>query len=149
MDAERVEPAGSWKPFDARMHRLHLSQVVGEEGRDDQLEEHTAAGMDQPQEAGDGNAAPRPWRRRLAKRLLSGRRSGHGAARAIDHNGAVARPSPVVQGGLLHRAAEARQEEVKKASRESGAGLTGGRRTEPSARQMGEMAAGRMAMQHL
>jgi hypothetical protein len=30
----------------ARMHRLHVSQVVGEERRDDQLEEHTAAGME-------------------------------------------------------------------------------------------------------
>ena len=44
----------------ARMHRLHLSQVVGEERRDDQFEEHPAAGMEQPQEAGDGNAAPGP-----------------------------------------------------------------------------------------
>jgi len=34
-------------PFvSARMHRLHLSQVVGEERRDHQLEEHPAAGME-------------------------------------------------------------------------------------------------------
>lgn len=115
----------------ARMHCLHLSKVVGEERRDDQLEEHTAAGMEQPQEPGDGKAAPRPLLRWLAKRLLSGRRIGHGASRAIDQQGAVAMPSPFAQGGSLHRAAEALQEEGKKAQRESGAGLTVGRRTEP------------------
>ena len=60
----------------------------------------------------------------------------------------MARPLPFVQGGALHRAAEALQEEVKEASRESGTGLTGGRRAAPSARQMGEMTAGGMAMQH-
>jgi hypothetical protein len=54
----------------ARMHRLPWSPGVGEERRDHQLEEHPAAGMAEPQEPGDGNAAPRPLRRRLAKRLL-------------------------------------------------------------------------------
>jgi hypothetical protein len=103
-------------PFwSARMHRRHLRQVVGEERRDHQLEEHPAAGMEEPQEPGDGNAAPRPLRRRLAKRLLSGGRSGHGASRAIDSAGAVAMPLPFVQGGALHRAAEALPEEVKEA----------------------------------
>src|SRR6266511_4359646 len=34
------------------MHRLYLSKVVGEERRDHQLEEHPAAGMEQPQETG-------------------------------------------------------------------------------------------------
>jgi hypothetical protein len=91
----------------ARMHRLYLSQVVGEERRDYQLEEHIAAGMEQPQEPGDRKAAPRPLLRRLAKRLLSGRSIGHGASRAIDQTGAMAMPSPFVQGGSLHRTAEA------------------------------------------
>jgi len=54
----------------ARRPRLHWSQVVGEERRDHQLEEPPAAGMEEPQEPGDGNAAPRPLLRRLAKRLL-------------------------------------------------------------------------------
>jgi hypothetical protein len=54
----------------ARRDRLHVSQVVGEERRDDQLEKHPAAGMEQPQEPGDGKATPRPWLRRLAKRRL-------------------------------------------------------------------------------
>ena len=40
----------------------------------------------------------------------------------------MAMPPPVVQGGSLHGAAEALQEEVKEAQRESGAGLTVGRR---------------------
>ena len=37
-------------PFlQARMDRLHPGQIVGEEGRDDQLQEHTRARMEQPQ----------------------------------------------------------------------------------------------------
>ena len=131
------------------MHRLHLGEIVGEEGRDDQLQEHPGARMEQPQEVRHGKAAPRPLLRRLAERLLQGRGIGHGAARAIDEKGAMAMPPPFVQGGALHRAAEALQEEVKEAQREFGAGLTVGRRTEPQARQMGQMAAGGVAMQNL
>jgi hypothetical protein len=58
-------------------------------------------------------------------------------------------PAPVVQGGVLHRAAEALQEEVKDAQRESGTGLTVCRGREPSAREMGEMAAGCVPMENL
>jgi hypothetical protein len=58
-------------------------------------------------------------------------------------------PPPIVQGRALHGAAEARQEEGKEAQWESGPSLTGGRRRDPSARQMGEMTAGGVAMQHL
>ena len=32
----------------ARMHHLHVSQVVGEEGRHHELQEHPGAGMNQP-----------------------------------------------------------------------------------------------------
>ena len=56
--------------LEGRMHRLHLSQVVGQEGRDHQLQEHTGARMAQPQEPGDGNAAPRPLLCWLAERVL-------------------------------------------------------------------------------
>jgi hypothetical protein len=116
------------------MDRPHPGQIVGQEGRDDQLQEHTGARMEQPQEPGDGKAAPRSLLRRLPERLLQGRSVRHRAPRAIDQKGAMAMPPPFVQGGSLHRAAEALQEEVKKAQRESGAGLTVGRRTEPQAR---------------
>ena len=54
----------------ARMDRLYLSQVVGEERRDDQLQEHTSAGMEQPQQSRHGKAAPRPLLRWLAERFL-------------------------------------------------------------------------------
>ena len=58
-------------PFlQARMDRLHPGQIVGQEGRDHQLQEHTGARMEQPQEPGDGKAAPRPLLRRLAERVL-------------------------------------------------------------------------------
>ena len=131
------------------MDRLHPGQIVGEEGRDDQLQEHTGARMEQPQESRHGKAAPRPLLRRLAEGRLQGRGIGHGASRAIDEKRAMAMPPPFVQGGSLHRAAEALEEEVKEAQRESGARLTVGRRTEPQARQMGQMAAGGVAMQNL
>ena len=134
-------------PFlSARMHGLHRGQIVGEEGRDDQRQEQTSAGMEQPQEPSDGEAAPRSLLRRLPERLLHGWSVRPRAPRALDQPGAMARPPPFVQGGSLHRAAEARQAAVNKAPRASGAGLTVGRRPAPQARQMGPMAAGGVAM---
>ena len=115
------------------MDRLHPGQIVGEKGRDDQLQEHTRAGMEQPQQARHGKAAPRPLLRRLAEGGLQGRGIGHGTSRAIDQKRAMALPPPFVQGGALHRAAEALEQEVKEAQRESGTSLTVGRRTEPQA----------------
>ena len=61
----------------------------------------------------------------------------------------MAMPSPVVQGGSLHRSAEALEEESEEAQREFGTGLTVGCRAEPQARQMGELATGGVAMQNL
>ena len=49
------------------MHRLHLGEIVGEEGRDDPLQEHPGAGMEEPQEVGHGKATPRPLLGRLAE----------------------------------------------------------------------------------
>jgi hypothetical protein len=108
-----------------RVDRLHPGEVVGEEGRDHPRQEHTGACMKQPQEPSDGNAAPGPLLRRLAERVLEGRRIGHGAARAIDEEGVMSMPPPVIHGGSLHGTAAALQEEGTKASRESGPGLTG------------------------
>ena len=100
-----------------RVHLLHLGEIMGEEGCDDQLQEHTGARMEEPQEVCHGNAAPRPLLRRLAERVLKGRRIGHRAPRAINEKGTMALPPPVVQGGSLHGAAEALQEQGKKAQR--------------------------------
>jgi hypothetical protein len=61
----------------------------------------------------------------------------------------MALPPPFVQSGSLHGAAEALEQKVKDAQRESGMRLTGGRRTAPQARQMGQMTAGRVTVQHL
>jgi hypothetical protein len=55
---------------EARVDRLHVGEIVGEEGRDHQLEEHTGAGMEQPQQPGDRKATPRPLLRRLATCFL-------------------------------------------------------------------------------
>jgi hypothetical protein len=114
-----------------------------------QLQEHTGARMEEPQEVRHGNATPRPLLCRLAERVLEGGSIGHRASGAIDEQGAMTMPPPFVQGGALHGAAEALSEEVKEAYRESGAGLTVGRRREPSARQMGQMAASGVTMQNL
>jgi hypothetical protein len=78
----------------ARMDRLPPGEIVGEEGRDHQLQEHTGARMEQPQEPGDRKAAPRPLLCWLAERVLSGRGSGHGTSRAIDEKRAMALPPP-------------------------------------------------------
>jgi len=99
-------------PFlQARMDRLHPGQIVGEEGRDHQLEAHTGARMEQPQQPRPGEAAPRPLLRWLAERVLEGRGIGHGAARAIDEKRAMTMPPPFVQGGSLYGAAEALEAE--------------------------------------
>jgi hypothetical protein len=58
-------------------------------------------------------------------------------------------PLPFVHGRPLHGTAEALQEEIKEAPWESGPGLTVGGRREAQARQMGQMAAGGVAMQDL
>jgi hypothetical protein len=42
------------------VYLLHLGEIVGEEGRDHQLQERTGAGMEQPEEMCHGKAAPRP-----------------------------------------------------------------------------------------
>jgi hypothetical protein len=54
----------------ARMDRLSPGQVMGEEGRDDELQEHPGARLEQPQEPGHGEAAPGPLPYRRAERLL-------------------------------------------------------------------------------
>ena len=52
------------------MDRLHVSEIVGEEGCDHQPQEHTGARMEQPQQPGHGEAAPWPLLRRLAEGVL-------------------------------------------------------------------------------
>jgi hypothetical protein len=54
----------------AWMHRLHVGQVMGEQGRNDQLQEDPGARMAQPQKMRHGKAAPRALLRRLAERSL-------------------------------------------------------------------------------
>jgi hypothetical protein len=61
----------------------------------------------------------------------------------------VAVPPAFARETGLHRTAEALQEEVKAAPRESGMGLTVGLCSEPQARQMGQMTAGGVAVQDL
>jgi hypothetical protein len=62
--------------------------------------------MEQAQEPGHREAAPRPLHCRLAEGRLQGRGIGHGAARAIDKKGAMPMPPLFVQGGVLHGVAE-------------------------------------------
>ena len=131
----------------ARMDRLHLSQVMREEGRDDQLQEHPRARMEEPQQPGDGNAAPGALHCRLAERVLSRRGIRHRAARPIDQTGAIAGPLPFIKGE--HRGAEACQQESKEVEGKFRASLTVGRRAEPYARQMRQMAARGVAVQNL
>jgi hypothetical protein len=52
-----------------RVDRRHLSEIVGEQGRD-HAEEPPGAGMEEPQQSRDGNAAPRPLHVRLAEGIL-------------------------------------------------------------------------------
>jgi hypothetical protein len=74
--------------------RVPLGQIVGQEGCDHPLQEQARAGVKPPQERCHGNAAPRPWRRRRTEGRLEGRGIGQGAARALDHTGAMPGPPP-------------------------------------------------------
>ena len=105
--------------------------------------------MEEPQQVRHGKAAPRPLLRRLTERGLEGRRIRHRACRAIDEEGAMPMPPPVVRGGSLHSGSEALEEVVKEAQREFGPCLTVGGRRESQSRQMGQMAAGGVPMQNL
>ena len=61
----------------------------------------------------------------------------------------MALPPPFVQGGSLHGATEALEEDGEEVEREFGTRVTVCRRTAPQARQMGQMTAGGVAMQNL
>jgi hypothetical protein len=131
------------------MDRLHPDKSMGKKGRNDPLQEHPGARMEQSQEPGDGKAAPRPLLCWLAERVREGGSLGRGASRALDENHAMAMPPPFVPGGSLHGAAETLEEASEAAQRECGKRLTGCRRRAPQARPMGQMTAGGVAMQHL
>ena len=76
------------------VHLLPLGQIMGQAGGDPPLQEQARAGVAQPQEGGHGQAAFRPWLRRLTEGLLEGRGLGHGAARTLDQQGARPLPPP-------------------------------------------------------
>jgi hypothetical protein len=52
------------------MDRLHVGEIVSEEGRDHELQEQAGARMKEPQQPRHEKAAPRPLRRRLAEPVL-------------------------------------------------------------------------------
>ena len=112
----------------ARMDCLHLSQVMREEGCDDQLQEHPGARLEAPQQPGDGNAEPGARHGRLAARVLERRGIRQGAARPSDHKGARAVPPPCITGALE---AQRRVTRSAKRGRGGGAGLTLSRGTAP------------------
>ena len=90
----------------------------GEEGCDHPRQAHTGARLEEPQEVRHGT--PHPGRGSVDWPKASWRQEYRGSSsRAIDENGAMTMPPPVVQGGSLHGAAEALEEEVKEAYRES------------------------------
>jgi len=132
-----------------RVPLVHLGQVVGQEGRDDPLEEPPGARMEQPQKVGHGEAAPRPLHVRLAECRLSRRGIGHRAARAIDQDGAMPLPPPFIGDVRRRGSAEAGQQEPKAVEGKSGTGLAVGRCAAPPARELRHMTARGVAVQPL
>ena len=106
---------------------MPLGEIVREAGGDHALQEEPGARRAEPQEPRHGTAAPGPLHVGLAARLLEGRGIGPGAARAIDHQGAMAVPPPVVGHVGPHGSAHAGSSEAKAVEGECRAGLTVGR----------------------
>jgi hypothetical protein len=131
-----------------RGYRLHRGELVSQEGRAHQRQEHAGAGMAPPEEGGPGKAAPRPLPGRLAAPVLEGWGIGPRTSRTIHENRAMARPPAITRGAGGGRAGDARAEEIKEAERESGAGLTVGRGAEAQARQLGQRTAGGVALEN-
>src|SRR5712691_3542459 len=131
------------------MDFLDLCQIVGQQGRADQLGEEARPSMEEGQQADDGEATAGALLGGLPTLLLSHRRIRHGAARAVDKKRPMAMPAAFLGDGGLGRLTQALQEVFEHADRELGAGLTVRRGTEREAGEMGEMATGRIAMENL
>jgi hypothetical protein len=89
-----TQPSIRHEPITRCYHRvplLHLGEIVGEEGRDHQLQEHTGARMEQPQEVRHGKATPRPLLWSIGRTRSGGQasrassRPSHRRERCDDH----------------------------------------------------------------
>src|SRR6266850_1048260 len=131
------------------MDLLDLCQIVGQQGRADQLSQEARPGMKEGQQVDDGEATAGALLGGLTKLFLQDRGIRHGAARAVDKKRPMSMPAAFLGDGGLGRLTQALQEVFEHADRELGAGLTVRRGTEIEAGEMGEMATGRMAMENL
>ena len=72
----------------------HVRQIVGQQGCTDQLGEEPSTGMEEGQQAGDGETTAGALLGGLPKLLLQDWGIRHGAARTVDKNRAMSMPGP-------------------------------------------------------
>jgi hypothetical protein len=131
------------------MDFLHVCQIVGQQGRADQLGYEASTGMEKGQQAGDGEATAGALVGGLTKLCLQSRGIRHGAARAVDQKRPMSMPAAFLGDGGLGRLTKTRQEVFEYVDGKLGTGLTVCGGTEIEAGEMGEMATGRIAMEDL
>ena len=111
--------------------------------------EEPSAGMEESQQAGDGETTARALLGGLPKLLLQDWGIRHGAARAIDEKRPMSMPAAFYGDGGLGRLTKTRQEVFEHADGELGTSLTVCGGTEIEAGEMGEMPTGCIAMEDL
>jgi hypothetical protein len=92
------------------MDVLPVGQIVGQQGRTDQVGEESSTGREEGQQAGDGAATARALRGGRPKLLLPYWGIRHGAARTVDNKRPRSIPAAFCGEGGLGRLTEALQE---------------------------------------
>ena len=105
--------------------------------------------MKQDQQVGNGETAPRQLLAGLAKRVLQHRGVRHGTTGAIDPQGAMAQPAPLVEWLVLHSLADRAEQVLEHRQRELHARLAIGGSGDVALGEVPQVGARRIPMQHL
>jgi len=131
-------------------HLWPIGQLPSVPAGADGVHQQAGAGVEQNPPMGHGKAAAGFLLRRLAELFLQGRRVGHGEARAVDVERAMATPQAVGMGvGGAGRLEELLQQRWVDRQRQAGVGLAPGRGAEVLVGEVADLAAGGVAMDDL
>jgi hypothetical protein len=126
-----------------------LREIMGAQGGGQQLYHHPGARMEQRQQVGNGETAPRQLFAGLAEMVLQCRGIGHGKTRAIDPKGAMAQPAPFIEWFVLQCVAHGAEQLLEHCEREFHARLTIGGSRHVKLGEMTQMRARSIPMKDL